>query len=216
MGVTKNEKDWPVTGSSVNIENATGATSVDDALVQDRLSAWSWTALRLYGIIAVATLSEQSKHTCRGIERDPLLTIRDCTMNGFDGTLMSSLNAMEPFHEHFGTRMDGAGTGILFAIYAVGNLAGALTAAPASDILGRRFGMCVGSLFIILGAALEASARNVSQFMGGRFLIGFGVSVSNTAGPTYLVEVALPQWRGVLGGLYNVVGYYSGALGECQ
>lgn len=134
-------------------------------------------------------------------------------MNGFDGSLMSSLNAMDPFHKHFGIAMEGSGTGLVFAIYAAGNLVGAAMAAPASDILGRRFGMSLGSFFIIIGAVLEASAPNVAQFIGGRFLIGFGISLCNTAAPVYLVEMALPQWRGIFGGLYNVVGYYVGALG---
>ncbi|KAJ5535212.1 hypothetical protein N7527_001466 [Penicillium freii] len=192
MEIIKNEKDL-ATASSGHVEDSAVLTAnVNDVLVQERLSAWSLIAFRLYGVIAITTLN--------------------CTMNGFDGTLMSSLNAMKPFHNQFGTKMDGGGTGILFAIYAVGNLVGAVAAAPASDILGRRFGMCIGSFFVILGAVLEATASNVGQFMGGRFLIGFGVSISNTAGPTYLVEVVLPQWRGALGGLYNVVGYYSGAL----
>lgn len=138
----------------------------------------------------------------------------DCCMNGYDGTLMSSINAMKPWHQQFGVPMQGSGTGLVFAIYAVGNLVGAVFAGPASDILGRRFGMSVGALFIIVGTILEASAHKAGQFIGGRFLIGLGVSVSNTAGPVYLVEVALPHWRGVVGGLYNVVGYYSGALGK--
>jgi MFS family permease len=133
-------------------------------------------------------------------------------MNGFDGTLMSSINAMPTFHEQFGTRMQGSGTGILFSIYAIGNLVGAAVAAPASDTFGRRFGMFIGSAVIIVGTILEASAPRVAQFIGGRFLIGMGISISNTAAPIYLVEVALPQWRGIFGGLYNVVGYYTGAL----
>ena len=134
-------------------------------------------------------------------------------MNGYDGTLMSSINAMDTFHDHFGTRMQGSGTGLLFSIYAIGNLVGAVFAAPASDTFGRRFGMSIGSLVIIVGTIIEATAPKVAQFIGGRFLIGVGISLTNTAAPIYLVEVVLPQWRGLFGGLYNVVGYYTGALG---
>jgi MFS family permease len=50
--------------------------------------------------------------------------------------------------------------------------------------------------------------------MGGRFLIGFGISSATTAAPIYLVEMAFPSWRGVFGGFYNVVGYYIGAIGK--
>ncbi|KAL4897568.1 putative transporter [Aspergillus ambiguus] len=168
------------------------SVGLNDALAKDRMSPWSWSMLRLYGIVALTTLN--------------------CCMNGFDGTLMSSINAMDAFHDHFGTSMQGSGTGLLFSIYAVGNLVGAFFAAPASDTFGRRFGMFIGSLIIIIGTILEASANQVSQFIGGRFLIGLGISLCNTAAPIYLVEVALPQWRGTFGGLYNVAGYYIGAL----
>jgi MFS family permease len=63
------------------------------------------------------------------------------------------------------------------------------------------------------GDILEAVAGNVQLFMGGRFLIGLGVSFTNSAPPVYLVEVAFPQWRGLFGGLYYVFGYYTEAIG---
>jgi MFS family permease len=144
---------------------------------------------------------------------DRRLTEKDCCMNGYDATLMGSINAMPTFHDFFNVPMQGTSTGLLFSIYAIGNLGGAAVAAPASDTFGRRFGMSLGSLIIIVGTILEAAAKDLPQFEGGRFLIGFGVSLANTAGPIYLVEMAYPHWRGTFGGLYNVVGYYVGALG---
>ena len=130
---------------------------------------------------------------------------------------MSSLNAMQPYHDYFNVGMQGGGTGIVFAIYSVGSLIGALFAAPAADKYGRRFGMFSGSCLIVIGTIIEASAKagNLGQFMSGRFFIGFGVTVVSTAAPVYLVELAYPSWRGIFGGLYNVVGYYIGAIGEC-
>lgn len=41
------------------------------------------------------------------------------------------------------------------------------------------------------------------QFMGGRFVLGFGVSYCCIAAPTYVSELAHPKWRGTLTGLYN-------------
>lgn len=129
---------------------------------------------------------------------------------------MGSINAMQPYHDYFQVGLEGYGTGIVFAIYSVGNLVGAFFAAPASDRLGRRAGMFLGSLFIVIGTIIEATApeRNIGQFMGGRFLIGFGMTLASTAAPVYLVEMAFPSWRGIFGGLYNVVGYYVGAIGK--
>ena len=135
-------------------------------------------------------------------------------MNGYDGSLMGSINAMDPYHEYFNVGMEGYGTGIVFAIYSIGNLSGAFVAGPASDTCGRRVGMFSGCALIVLGTIIEATAPAIGQFMGGRFVIGFGITVAQTAAPVYLVELAYPPWRGLFGGLYNVVGYYIGALGE--
>lgn len=134
-------------------------------------------------------------------------------MNGYDGSLMGSINAMDPYHNYFNIGMEGSGTGIVFAIYTVGNIVGSLFAGSLIDLFGRRLGMFVGSVFVIIGSIVQATAPNIGQFMGGRFLVGFGVPISVTAAPVYLVEMAFPTWRGILGGLYNVVGYYVGALG---
>lgn len=100
----------------------------------------------------------------------------------------------------------------MFAIYFVGRLVGAFFAGSASDKYGRRFGMFTGSTLIVIGMIIESTALNINQFIGGRFLIGFGMTMSQTAAPAYLVELAYPSRRGLFGGLYNVVGYYVGAL----
>src|SRR5436853_7066202 len=120
-------------------------------------------------------------------------------MNGFDGSLMGSINAMPPFHNFFGVGMQGGSIGIVFAIYTVGGIVGSLFAASACDFYGRRFGMFIGSSFIILGTILQATAHGLGQFMGGRFLVGFGVTLAVTAAPIYLVEIAYPTWRGIFG-----------------
>jgi MFS family permease len=137
-------------------------------------------------------------------------------MNGYDGSLMSSINAMKPYHDYFNVGMQGGGTGIVFAIYSAGSLSSLPFAASAADRYGRRFGMFIGSFLILIGTIIEASCKQgaLGQFMGGRFIIGFGVNIACTSAPTYLVEMAYPSWRGVFGGLYNVVGYYIGAIGE--
>ncbi|KAK0492656.1 general substrate transporter [Armillaria luteobubalina] len=63
--------------------------------------------------------------------------------------------------------------------------------------------MFTGACFILIGAAIIASAQNASAFLGGRFILGFGISISTTAAPTWVTELAPSQWRGRLGGLYN-------------
>ena len=127
---------------------------------------------------------------------------------------MSSVNAMDPFHAFFGTEMQGASIGAVFALYSVGNILGCLVAAPASDFFGRRYGMIAGSVFVIIGTVIQAAAQNVGMFMAGRLFLGFGCTIAVTAATIYLVEISYPSWRGTLTGLYNVFGWYIVSLSE--
>lgn len=135
-------------------------------------------------------------------------------MNGFDGSVMSSINAMDQFHNFFSVGMTGSTIGLVFAIYTAGNIVGSFFSGWLIDTSGRRCGMAAGACFIIIGSIIQAAAQNIHAFIGGRFLVGLGVPLSVTAAPTYLVELAYPSWRGLAGGLYNVLGWYIGSLSK--
>lgn len=49
--------------------------------------------------------------------------------------------------------------------------------------------------------------------MAGRFILGFGVATSATAGPAYVSEIAHPSYRGAMTGLYNVLWFGGGIPG---
>ncbi|KAJ4326720.1 hypothetical protein N0V84_002836 [Fusarium piperis] len=100
-------------------------------------------------------------------------------------------------------KTSGSATGIVFMIYNVGSIAAAPTVPFATDYIGRRAGMFVGAVIIIVGTCIQATAKQMAQFMGGRFLLGFGVSYCCIAAPTYVSELAHPKWRGTLTGFYN-------------
>jgi MFS family permease len=63
--------------------------------------------------------------------------------------------------------------------------------------------MFVGALFVIIGTCVQATATEVGQILGWRFLLGFGVSFCCVSAPCYVSEMAHPQWRGTLTGFYN-------------
>jgi MFS family permease len=54
-----------------------------------------------------------------------------------------------------------------------------------------------------LGTAIQTTAHGTGQFVGGRFILGFGASIASAAGPAYTVELAHPSYRGVMAGSYN-------------
>lgn len=49
--------------------------------------------------------------------------------------------------------------------------------------------------------------------MGGRFILGFGVAITASAGPAYVSEMAHPSYRGVMTGTYNTFWYVGGVPG---
>ena len=64
----------------------------------------------------------------------------------------------------------------------VGGMIGPFFAGPLTDRLGRKLGMVIGSIVICLGSAIIASAPSQPQFVGGRFILGFGVSILTVRG----------------------------------
>jgi MFS family permease len=73
--------------------------------------------------------------------------------------------------------------------------------------------MFLGSSIIVLGTVIQAPSRNLSQFMAGRFILGFGVAITSSAGPAYVSEMAHPAYRGVMTGVYNTFWFVGGIPG---
>ncbi|KAK8085837.1 hypothetical protein PG997_007108 [Apiospora hydei] len=110
------------------------------------------------------------------------------TMSGFDGSLMGSINVLDNFTSYYGLAQNGAAsTGIVFAIFQVGQMCAALFVWVA-DWLGRKWLIFIGAAGVAVGTIMACSAS-----------------------PLYLVEVAPPQYRGTLAGMYNTF-YYFGSI----
>jgi MFS family permease len=45
------------------------------------------------------------------------------------------------------------------------------------------------------GAIVITVAKNTHYLLGGRFVLGFGVAITTTAAPAYVVEMSPPQVR---------------------
>ena len=85
-------------------------------------------------------------------------------------------------------------------MYQIGGVVALPFVGPGVDTWGRKGGMIIGAFLIIMGTIIcgtTVANASVSQFMGGRFLLGFGVSFVSSAGPIYVVETAHPTFRGI-------------------
>lgn len=78
-------------------------------------------------------------------------------------------------------------------------------------IAGRKFGLFIGALIVVIVAILQATAHSLAQFMVGQFGIGFGGAIVGPSGIMYVAEMAHPSYRGALLGCVNAH-YYIGQI----
>jgi MFS family permease len=136
------------------------------------------------------------------------------TMNGYDGSLINNLLANQAFLDYYHGQNAGIWAGIVTAMYQIGGVVSLPFVGPAADTFGRRFGMWIGCLCIIVGTIIQGvatEANGTKQFMGGRFLLGFGVNIAAAAGPMYVVEVSHPAYRGVVTAIFNCF-WFTGSI----
>ncbi|CEL62486.1 Lactose permease OS=Kluyveromyces lactis (strain ATCC 8585 / CBS 2359 / DSM 70799 / NBRC 1267 / NRRL Y-1140 / WM37) GN=LAC12 PE=3 SV=1 [Rhizoctonia solani AG-1 IB] len=149
----------------------------------------------------------------RGIQ-SILITLCVCCCSGdsgFDGTVMGGINTMNQYQQYFGMSGAGAKTGIVFGIFTVGALVGAIPASYLPDRFGRRASMFFGNAILVIGAVVTATATHRATFIGGRFLTGLGVGCAGASAKSYLVEIVPPQTRGFWLGVLNSF-YYVGQM----
>lgn len=128
------------------------------------------------------------------------------TANGYDGSLFGTLLANPNFKSFFGVQNVGIWPGIVTSMYQIGQVVAIPFIGPAIDTWGRKFGMWIGGFIIFCGVVIQGTCvmtHSTGQFMGGRFLLGFGVGIIASAGPVYVVEMSHPAYRGVVTGMYN-------------
>ncbi|KAL8393929.1 hypothetical protein RB595_003624 [Gaeumannomyces hyphopodioides] len=129
------------------------------------------------------------------------------TTNGYDGSLLNGLQTMEPWRSYFGNPV-GATLGLYTAIQNIGGVSALLFSAVVSDTLGRRWGVTLGLVVVLVGTVIQAvPAVNEGMFIGGRFLVGLGSNLSQGSAPLLIVELAHPQHRGKLTTMYNCLWY---------
>ncbi|KAH8801366.1 general substrate transporter [Xylogone sp. PMI_703] len=168
-------------------EDTVGGTVVQSTMVESRMEAalmrenpspFRKSFLRMYACIFVGYLCSAT--------------------NGFDANTFGGLSAIPSFISYFGITTENQG--LVAALYVIGNVAGAFFAGPCTDTYGRKVGMAIGSSICIIGAVLQAAATSLHILMAGRFILGLGAVLVQTAGPSYVVEMAYPKYRGQLTG----------------
>lgn len=167
--------------------------SVAELLARDKSSPLSLTPslIHLYAILAPACLVV-------------------CATNGYDGSVLTGLQGVAAWNNQFGSPK-GALLGITSASYPLGAILSTPFSAIISDRFGRRLSIIIGSFIMILGVIIQCVSKNIGLFIGGRVIVGFGITLALAAAPILISELAHPRHRVFFGSLYNT-SFYLGAL----
>ena len=118
---------------------------------------------------------------------------------GFDTAVISgttrSLTAL--YH------LSPSGLGLTVSSALLGTIPGSLFAGMLGDRFGRRDFMRVLAVCYLISALGCAFAPGWYSLLVFRFIGGLGVGGSSVLGPMYIAEIAPPEWRGRLVGLFQ-------------
>ncbi|KAF5485101.1 Lactose permease [Colletotrichum siamense] len=130
--------------------------------------------------------------------------------SGFDSSMMNSLQAVESWFEYFG-RPNSSRLGLLNAMYSLGALMAIPFVPIASNYLGRRRTILLGSWIMVLGAGLQAGSRNQDMFLASRWVLGFGIPFAIINASSLLGELSYAKERSIMTSLFNA-SWFVGAI----
>ena len=92
---------------------------------------------------------------------------------------------------------------VLVIAVLIGVMIGALIGGTVADGVGRRKTLVWGGILFIAGSILAPLSPNVHVLFVARTLLGIAVGFTSVTAPVYVSELAPPQSRGMLIGLYQ-------------
>lgn len=102
--------------------------------------------------------------------------------------------------------------GLITSTMFIGGVVGACFAVAQADRFGRRVGLQIGSLLGLVGSVMQSAAPNRNVFIGGRAILGCGLSFTTTSGPNLLLELSHPRLRGMMGAMVSIETIFSNYL----
>lgn len=93
--------------------------------------------------------------------------------------------------------------GIAMASALYGTVVGSLSGGWPADRFGRKATLLWIGVLYLVGAAGSGLAPNVWTFIAARVIGGLGIGISTVVAPMYISEIAPPQHRGRLAGMFQ-------------
>jgi SP family sugar:H+ symporter-like MFS transporter len=95
-------------------------------------------------------------------------------------------------------------TGFAVASALLGSAVGAWFAGSLADRIGRVKVMLIGAVLFVISGVLSGLAFSIVDLSIWRIIGGVGIGIASVIAPTYIAEVAPPQYRGRLGSLQQM------------
>jgi SP family galactose:H+ symporter-like MFS transporter len=92
---------------------------------------------------------------------------------------------------------------VVVSVVLIGSMLGAVVGGTLADRAGRRATLVWGGVLFIVGSALAPLSPNVATLIVARTLLGIAIGFTSVTAPVYVSELAPPQSRGMLIGLYQ-------------
>ena len=92
---------------------------------------------------------------------------------------------------------------VVVSVVLVGSMVGAVVGGIFADRAGRRATLVWGGVLFIAGSILAPLSPNVFTLIVSRTLLGVAIGLTSVTAPVYVSELAPPQSRGMLIGLYQ-------------
>ncbi|KAI1075959.1 general substrate transporter [Whalleya microplaca] len=131
--------------------------------------------------------------------------------NGYDGSLFNGLQTIDAWQEFFDHP-----TGNLLGLMNSSALLPSLISPLFADIIahrwGRRWAIWTSVAINIVGAIVNSAATSLGMYVAGRVVIGIGISMGLTIGPTLLQEIAHPRYRAQIGSMYTCIYYIASVV----
>lgn len=105
---------------------------------------------------------------------------------------------LKDFPQMDGDYKDGAIQALVVAIYEIGCLIGSFFIIAFGDKLGRRKSVLVGTVWMLIGTAIQTASTTMGQLIVGRIVTGLGNGMNTSSIPVWQSEMAPPKIRGFL------------------
>lgn len=131
----------------------------------------------------------------------------DFALFGYDQGVMGGLLTLPSFTRYFPEidtinppNGDASHTATIQAItvgaYTLGCFFGAVATIWLGNMLGRKKTIFIGSIIMIIGAAIQTASFSLAQLIVGRWITGFGNGMNTSTVPTWQSETSKPHRRG--------------------